>query len=329
MRRSASRSRITFLTEAFQFGLTDPGFNDPTSPDFIPQLRPFDLTRGGHLFTFNGHTDIKQEAVYAQDAMTLHNLTLSLGLRFDNYNGITHGNSLQPRVGISYLVKPTNTVFRISSIRTFETPYNENLILSNVTGGNGLADGILGDASAQQLKPGRRNQFNVGIQQGLGQHLVFDVDYFWKYTRNAYDFQCHLEHPGRFPPSRGVNQNSMASQHASTLAEYKGLTAYFTAGHNRARYFPPETGGLFFNSDLPAGVFRIDHDQAYQQTVLRAVPIPPFEISPLHRFLLALRQRTGRRISARFRDRAHLHARPAGADSDCFAAAPSPRRHKD
>jgi hypothetical protein len=38
------------------------------------------------------------------------------------------------------------------------------------------------------------------------------------------------------------------------------------AGHTRARYFPPESGGLFFNSDLPMGVFRIDHDQAFQQT---------------------------------------------------------------
>jgi hypothetical protein len=37
-------------------------------------------------------------------------------------------------------------------------------------------------------------------------------------------------------------------------------------GHTRSRYFPPESGGLFFNSDLPEGVFRIDHDQAFQQT---------------------------------------------------------------
>lgn len=38
------------------------------------------------------------------------------------------------------------------------------------------------------------------------------------------------------------------------------------AGHTRARFFPPETGGLFFNSDLPSGVFRIDHDQKFEQT---------------------------------------------------------------
>jgi len=32
------------------------------------------------------------------------------------------------------------------------------------------------------------------------------------------------------------------------------------------RFFPPESGGLFFNSDLPSGVFRIDHDQNLEQT---------------------------------------------------------------
>ena len=50
------------------------------------------------------------------------------------------------------------------------------------------------------------------------------------------------------------------------LSDYHGLSAFMIAGHTRARYFPPETGGLFFNSDLPGGVFRIDHDQAFQQT---------------------------------------------------------------
>src|ERR1051325_634911 len=31
-------------------------------------------------------------------------------------------------------------------------------------------------------------------------------------------------------------------------------------------YFPPETGGLVFNGDIGESVFRIDHDQAFQQT---------------------------------------------------------------
>src|SRR5262249_56022273 len=91
------------------------------------------LTRGGRLFTFNGHTDVKQVAAYAQDAITLGNLALNLGVRFDNYAGITKAHLWQPRLGISYHLKPTNTVLRASYSRSFETPYNENLILSSVT----------------------------------------------------------------------------------------------------------------------------------------------------------------------------------------------------
>jgi hypothetical protein len=270
----------TFLTEAFQFGLTDPAFNAPcvdasgapignpaqVSPSncngitsfpndaFLPGLLPFDLTRGGSLFLFNGHTDIKQEAFYGQDALTLHELTLNLGLRFDSYNGISSGNSLQPRIGASYLIKRTNTVLRGSYSRTFETPYNENLILSSSTGAGGLAaNGILGPATAQSLKPGRRNQYNVGLQQGIGRYLVIDADYFWKYTHNAYDFNAILNTPITFPISWSQSKLDGIALRVN-LANYKGLTAFFVAGHTRARYFPPETGGLFFNSDLPPPV---------------------------------------------------------------------------
>lgn len=255
----------TFLTEGFQFGITDPNFNDPVSPDFLPGLLPFDLTRGGMPFSFRGHTDIKQEAIFAQDNLTLGNATVSLGLRFDNYNGITHGSLLQPRLGVSYLVKQTDTVLRASYTRNFETPYNENLILSSATGAGGLANGILGDTSNQPLLPGRRHQFNVGFQQALGSHLILDGDYFYKRTNNAYDFNVLFNTSVTFPISWQTSKLDGVSARIN-LTNYKGLSAFMVAGHTRSRYFPPESGGLFFNSDLPAGVFRIDHDQAFQQT---------------------------------------------------------------
>jgi hypothetical protein len=37
-------------------------------------------------------------------------------------------------------------------------------------------------------------------------------------------------------------------------------------GHTRDRFFNPEVGGLLFNAPISSGVFRIDHDQAFQQT---------------------------------------------------------------
>jgi hypothetical protein len=255
----------TFLTEGFQFGITDPNFNDPVSPDFLPGLLPFDLTRGGSPFGFHGHTDIKQEALFAQDSLTLGNATVLLGVRFDKYNGITQSTMLQPRLGVSYLVKRTSTVLRASYTRNFETPYNENLILSSATGAGGLGNGILGDTSNLPLRPGRRNQFNFGFQQSLGSHLVLDGDYFNKRTNNAYDFNVLFNTSVTFPISWQTSKLDGVSARIN-LTDYKGLSAFMVAGHTRARYFPPESGGLFFNSDLPGGVFRIDHDQAFQQT---------------------------------------------------------------
>jgi Carboxypeptidase regulatory-like domain len=255
----------TLLNEGFQFGITDPNFNDPASPDFLPGLLPFDLTRGGHYFVFNGHADIKQEALYAQDNITLGQATASLGVRFDNYNGITKGNLVQPRLGISYHIKRTGTVLRGSFTSNFETPYNENLVLSSATGAGGLANGILGDTSNLPLRPGTRKQFNVGFQQAVGKLIVLDADYFNKRTNNAYDFNVLFNTSVAFPISWQKSKLDGYSFRVN-LTNYKGFSAFMVAGHTRARFFPPETGGLFFNSDLPTGVFRIDHDQNFEQT---------------------------------------------------------------
>src|SRR5436190_465368 len=255
----------TFLTEGFQFGITDPNFNDPASPDFLPGLLPFDLTRGGRPFGFHGHTNVKQQAVYAQDSITLGNATVLLGLRYDNYNGITKGRLLQPRLGLSYHFQRIGTILRASYTRNFETPYNENLILSSTTGAGGLANGTLGDNTNLPLKPGRRHQFNMGFQQALGKYIVVDGDYFYKRTTNAYDFNVLLSTSVTFPISWQASKLDGFSTRVN-LTNYKGLSAFMVAGHTRARFFPPESGGLFFNSDLPTGVFRIDHDQAFQQT---------------------------------------------------------------
>jgi len=254
----------TLLTEGFNFAITDPNYG-PATPDFHPGLRRFDLTRGGQYFKFYGHSDIKQEAGYAQDNITFGNLSATVGVRFDNYNGISQGRLLQPRLGISYHIKSTATVLRGSFTRNFETPYNENLVLSSTTGAGGLASGVFGAASNQPLLPGTRTQFNVGFQQGVGKYIVLDFDYFNKKTNNAYDFNALLNTSIAFPIAWQKSKLDGAS-FKFNLANYKGWTAFMTAGHTRARFFPPEAGGLFFNSDLPTGVFRIDHDQNFEQT---------------------------------------------------------------
>lgn len=282
----------TRLQENFSLGITDPGFNavcvdDAGSPLGLPNvtnpddcsglgytanpdvqvgLIPYDLTRGGSLFQFNDRGHVNQYAFYGQDTITLGNLTVNAGLRFDQYNGPSSGNLVQPRAGISYLVKRTNTVLRFGYARTFETPFNENLLLSSVTGAGGLGNNAFGNLGATPLEPGKRNLFNTGSEQAIGRYLRIDGDYFWKYTDNAYDFGVVFNTPITFPISWKKSKIDGVSARISTV-NIKGFQAYATIGHTRSRYFAPENGGLIFDSPLNTSVFRIDHDQALQSNV--------------------------------------------------------------
>ena len=154
---------------------------------------------------------------------------------------------------------------RASYSRTFETPYNENLVLSSATGVGGLAANAFG-AESTPLPPGNRNQYNAGLEQAVGRYFVASADYFWKYTNNAYDFGTLFDTPIAFPISWRKSKLDGVAVRIGT-PNLHGFQWYTTMGHTRARYFGPETGGLVFNNDVGGdAVFRIDHDQAFQQT---------------------------------------------------------------
>jgi carboxypeptidase family protein len=252
----------TRLNENFSLGLTAacaPG--DSTCSGLLP----FNIAQGGSFFQFTGGANINQQAIYAQDQITIKNLTITPGVRWDRYAGISKDNLVQPRIGASFLVKRTGTVLRVSFDRTMETPYNENLVLSSSTGAGGLAGAQFGGFGEAALRPGHRNQYDTGFQQALGKYLQVEADYFWKYTKNAFDFDTLFNTPLAFPISWRQSKIDGFSARFSTK-NIRGFQAYTTLGHTRARFFGPEVGGLIFNSPLNEGAFRIDHDQAFQQT---------------------------------------------------------------
>ena len=236
------------------------------NPNLSLGLVPYDLTRGGSLFRFRASGKVNEYAFYVQDSITLGNWTVNGGVRLDQYNGPAEGTGIEPRIGASYKVKQTGTVLRASYARTFETPYNENLLLSSYAGQGGLANNVFGAYGATPLHPGTRNQYNTGLQQALGRYVLVDAGYFWKFTDTAYDFDVLFNTPITFPISWRKSKLDGVSGRVSTT-NLKGFQAYLTLGHTRARFFGPETGGLIFNSPVDTGVFRIDHDEAYEQTV--------------------------------------------------------------
>jgi hypothetical protein len=192
-----------------------------------------------------------------QDEIQARDLTLKLGLRAERYDGLTTASMVQPRLGLSYAVPGSGTVLRVSYGRTLETPYNENLLLSAGVGANDLV------GQGTPLAPGRRNQVEVGVQQGFGRWVVVDFGYFNKHTDNGYDFNVLFGTPIVFPIAWNHSRLDGFTGRVN-LVEHGGFSAFTVFAHTNAIFSPPSAGGVLVNA--PSGDFRIDHDQKFNQT---------------------------------------------------------------
>lgn len=275
----------SFLTEHDTFGIVDPTFlssygcpNGNPPPDPCAVLPAIDLTQGGSPYEFRGHADIKEIALYVQDTITKGPWSFRVGIRGDLYNGLSAASQAEPRLGAAYNIKSTNTVLRFSYARTLETPFNENLVLSSlgcanpITGalffaaGEGCAapDGSF-DPKPTPIPPGYRNEYHVGLEQAFGSHFVLDGEYIWKYTHNAYDFSIFGATPITFPIAWDQSKIPGFAVRA-TVPNVHGFTAQVVMSSVAARFFEPQVGGVGATPTGAGGVFRIDHDEQFNQT---------------------------------------------------------------
>jgi hypothetical protein len=271
----------TFLNENDNLGIVDngllPSLTDGNgNPCFVngvalgspcSDLLPYDLTRGGGLFAFRGHTDVKQLALYIQDQITKGNWSFNVGVRGDFYNGLTTHKEPEPRLGLAYNVKRTSTVLRLSYARVLETPFNENLIVASVGCDSSVLNPLLSctSSSSTPLSPGWRNEFHAGLQQAVGKYLVFSGEYIWKYTHNAYDFSILGNTPIFFPIAWDRSKIPGFAGRVS-VPNLHGFSAQMVFSTVSARFFLPQVSGAGATPSAPSGVFRIDHDEKFNQT---------------------------------------------------------------
>jgi hypothetical protein len=267
-----------------------PGFTSPTqcatagdvpNGTFNPVLLPYDLTRGGSYYTFNGHTDVKELALYAQDQITAGGWTFNAGVRGDLYNGLAIQRQAEPRVGIAYNIKQTSSVLRISYARTLETPFNENLVLSSQGCGSAVLSPLLACSPgvSTTLQPGFRNEFHAGLQQAFGKNLVFSGDYIWKYTHNAFDFSVLGNTPITFPID-WHNSKIPGFDLRVDMPHLHGLSAFVVMSSVAARFYPPQIAGAGATVGQTGLPFRIDHDEKYNETTHLQYQIPGGKLSP-------------------------------------------------
>ncbi len=259
----------TFLSEHDGFGIVNPGLLAGCTSAACMTLLPYDLTQGGQLYHYFGHTDIKETALYVQDNIIKGPWAINLGMRGDIYYGLqTHSLQPEPRLGVAYNVKRTNTVFRLSYARTLESPFNENLILSGTGCTNPVVNAVMTLAqgfacTSSPLTPGFRNEFHAGLQQAFGKYFVLSGEYLWKYTHNGYDFNVFGSSPITLP-IEWHNSKIPGFAVRGSVPNFHGLSAFVVMSSVAARFFPPTVSGIA--PPAPPGVFRIDHDEKFGQT---------------------------------------------------------------
>ncbi len=255
------------------------------NPSFVSLLGCYDLTRSGTLpvsdgcarttsatYRWHGHADIREIALFLQDTISLHNWTFNLGVRGDVYDGIASANQAEPRVGIAYNVKRTNTVIRVSYARSLETPFNENLVLSSTGCGDPALNALTSITQGypcitNPLSPGLRNEFHAGLSQALGRYFVLDGEYIWKYTHNAYDFSVLGNTPITYPIEWARSKIPGFAIRGS-MPNFHGLSAFVVMSSVAARFYQPQVSGIGVTptSEGANAVFRIDHDERFNQT---------------------------------------------------------------
>ena len=253
------------------------------NPNFIPLLACYDLTRTGKLpasngcpnstagqYTFNGRADIKELAMFLQDTITIKNWNFNLGIRGDLYNGLSIARQAEPRVGIAYNFKPTSTVLRVSYARTMESPFNENLVLASIGCNDPVINALQSTTAGPcvtnvPLSPGHRNEFHAGLSQAFGRFLVIDGEYIWKYTHKAYDFSILGATP-IFYPIEWTSSKIPGYAIRASMPNFHGFTAFIVMSSVAARFYGPQISGIGAGPAAGGGVFRIDHDEHFNET---------------------------------------------------------------
>ncbi len=226
----------------------------PVSENFFLFLDPanpflFSKRRSGSLYS-----------VFLQDSIHWQRFVLSLGLRYDNYRFLVQGNQLQPRIGVAYNLKETGTVLRASYNRNFQTPPNENLLLSSSEEATRLAT----SSGRSDLRAQRENVYEAGLQQSLFGKATLNASFYHKDSRDQQDNNNFLNTGVIFPVALArIRVNGVEGR--IVLPAFHRVTTTVSATHARAISTPPFTGGLFIGQDainlLTSGPFVIDHDQ--------------------------------------------------------------------
>jgi Carboxypeptidase regulatory-like domain/TonB-dependent Receptor Plug Domain len=236
--KAGIESDATILHENFSYVITDPTQFDDGTPTTLP---PFIQNR----------PDLEQGA-FVEDLIRLGKWTVSAGIRWDHYQLLLNQNAFSPRFSIGRYLPSLNTVLHISFDRIFQTPSNENILISS----SGYIQSVDPQVLKLPVKPSIGNYYEGGSTTSLAEKLRLDVNLYRRDVRNYAD-DDQLLNTGVSYPIAFDKAVIYGAEGKLNLVRLGKLSSYVSYSYMVGNVWFPVTGGLFLGDDVGAALSQL------------------------------------------------------------------------
>ena len=197
-------------------------------------------------FAFQATRPDLEQAAYVQDLIRLGNWTINAGLRWDHYQLLLNQNAVSPRVAASRYFPTLNLNIHGAYDRIFQTPSNENILLSSSPEAEALDNSV--PAVQLPVPPSHGNYYELGLTQALWNKLSVNANMFRRDVNNYADDNQILSTGISFAISfqKAIIYGAEGKIEIPHWGPFSGFASYSYIVGNA---FYPVTGGLFLGDD--------------------------------------------------------------------------------
>jgi hypothetical protein len=236
--KAGIESDATFLHENFNYFITDPSQFDDDTPITLP---PFIQSRPN-----------LEQGAFVEDLVRLGRWTVSAGIRWDHYQLLLNQNTFSPRFSIGRYLPSLNTTLHFSFDRIFQTPSNENILISS----SGYIQSLSPEVLNLQVKPSVGSYYEGGSSSSLAEKLRLDVNFYRRDVRNYAD-DDQLLNTGVSYPIAFDKAVIYGAESKLSLVRLGKLSGYLSYSYMVGNVWFPVTGGLFLGDDVGAALSQL------------------------------------------------------------------------
>jgi hypothetical protein len=236
--KAGIESDATFLHENFNYIITDPTQFDDDTPTTLP--------------TFNQSGPDLEQSTFVEDMVHLGQWNISAGLRWDHYQLLLNQNAFSPRISVGRSLRRIHTVLHASYDRIFQTPSNENILISSSTYIQSVNPQVL----KLPVKPSIGNYYEGGLAKSFADRLRIDVNVYRRDVRNYAD-DDQLLNTGVSYPIAFDKSVIYGAEGKLELVHFGKLTGYASYSYMVGNVWFPVTGGLFLGDDANSALIQL------------------------------------------------------------------------